>query len=88
MERTMSTRAFEALLTVDNLHPDLGSAGVRGMVSCYLSAFLATDLDDRGDIVSFEKVMGDMIVMVEAQEETDNNDEEEVDGSESKAHKA
>ncbi|CAM9288458.1 unnamed protein product [Ectocarpus sp. 6 AP-2014] len=88
MERTMSTRAFESLLTVDNLHPDLGSARVRGMVSCYLSAFLATDLDDRGDMASFEKVMGDMIEMVEDQEETDHDDEKEGDGSESEAHKA
>ncbi|CAN0507100.1 unnamed protein product [Ectocarpus sp. 12 AP-2014] len=82
----MSTRAFEVLLTVDNLHPDLGSARVRGMVSCYLSAFLATDLNDRGDMASFEKVMGDMIEMVEAQEEAD--DDGEGDGSESEAQKA
>lgn len=55
-------------------------------VSCYLSAFLATDVNDRGDMASFEKVMGDMIEMVEAQEETD--DEEEGDGSESEGQKA
>ncbi|CAM9797291.1 unnamed protein product, partial [Ectocarpus sp. 4 AP-2014] len=31
MERTMSTGAFTTLMTVDNLHPDLGPTSVRDM---------------------------------------------------------
>ncbi|CAN0436936.1 unnamed protein product [Ectocarpus sp. 12 AP-2014] len=64
MERTMSTGAFTTLTTVDNLHPDLGPTSVRDMVSCYLPTFLASDLNNRGDMATFEKVMGRMIEIV------------------------
>ncbi|CAN0409268.1 unnamed protein product [Ectocarpus fasciculatus] len=54
------------------------------MVSCYLPTFLASNLNNRGDMATFEKVMGHIIEMVEDNEET-KVDEMEGDGSESES---
>ncbi|CAN0507033.1 unnamed protein product [Ectocarpus sp. 12 AP-2014] len=82
MRRTMTTGAFKMLMTVDNLHPDLGSRFVRSMVSFYLPIFLDHDLNVRGGMASFEDMMVVFIHMLEIQEDFYRN-EKKRNGSES-----